>query len=75
MADADPKDRESTRYLTMGASIGLFGVVGALAGAAVCPVCVVATPALLGVGLYKRWQERGQAPGGAAPEGEGKPES
>jgi len=53
-----PKERDSTRYLTMGASIGLLGALGAVAGAAVCPVCVVATPALLGVGLYKRWKER-----------------
>lgn len=58
MSEPSPEERESTRYLTMGAGIGLFGVVGALAGAAVCPVCVVATPALLGVGLYKRWTER-----------------
>lgn len=54
------KRRESTEYLVAGLGIGTVGVVGAVVGAAVCPVCVVATPALLGVGLYKRWKEAKQ---------------
>lgn len=59
MSTADkPPTRESTEYLAMGLGIGTFGVLGAIAGSALCPVCVVATPALLGVGLYKRWRER-----------------
>lgn len=67
----DPRSRESTQYLTMGLGIGAIGAMGALVGAAVCPVCVVATPALLGVGLYKRWKERtevAEAAPGASPE-------
>jgi hypothetical protein len=59
MADRPP--RESTQYLTMGLGIGAVGAVGALVGAAACPVCIVATPALLGVGLYKRWKEHAEA--------------
>ncbi|MBS2019905.1 MAG: hypothetical protein JST00_43985 [Deltaproteobacteria bacterium] len=55
--------RQSTEYLVAGASVGVLGVVGAVVGAAACPVCVVATPALLGVGLYKRWRERQVSPG------------
>ncbi|HEX7602303.1 MAG TPA: hypothetical protein VF316_11885 [Polyangiaceae bacterium] len=54
-----PKARESTQYLAMGLGIGALGVLGAVVGSAVCPVCVVVTPALLGAGLYKRWKERG----------------
>jgi len=50
--------RESTQLLTAGLGIGAIGLVTAAVGAAVCPVCVVATPALLGAGLYKRWKER-----------------
>lgn len=42
----------------MGAGIGVYGAVTAAVGAAVCPICVVATPALLGVGLYKKWRQR-----------------
>lgn len=59
--DEKPKGRESTEFLLAGAGVGAIGVVGAIVGAAACPICVVATPALLGVGLYKRWRERTQA--------------
>lgn len=52
-----PEPRESTQLLVAGLGIGTLGVVGAVVGAAVCPICVVATPALLGAGLYKRWRE------------------
>lgn len=44
---------EGTQYLTMGASIGAMGLAGAALGA-VCPLCVVATPALLGFGLLQK---------------------
>ena len=53
--------RESTTYLTSGLAIGAMGTLGAVAGAAACPVCVVAAPALLTFGLYKRWKETRQA--------------
>lgn len=55
--DTKPKRRESTELLVAGLGIGSLGAVSAIVGAAVCPICVVATPALLGVGLYKRWRE------------------
>jgi hypothetical protein len=53
--ETKPKPRESTELLVAG--LGTLGAVSAIVGAAVCPICVVATPALLGVGLYKRWKE------------------
>lgn len=34
--------------------IGAFGAAGALLLGAVCPICVVAAPALIGAGVYKR---------------------
>jgi hypothetical protein len=40
------------QWLTAGAGVGAIGALGALAGA-VCPLCVVATPALLGAGLAR----------------------
>jgi hypothetical protein len=55
--ETKPKRRESTELLVAGLGIGTLGAVSAIVGAAVCPICVVATPALLGVGLYKRWKE------------------
>jgi hypothetical protein len=39
--------------LTIGLSVGAVGLAGAALGA-VCPLCVVATPALLGFGLVQR---------------------
>ena len=41
-----------------GLGIGAFGVISAAIGGAVCPVCVVAAPALLGVGAYQRWKAK-----------------
>ncbi len=42
-----------TDLLTMGASVGALGLVGAVIGA-VCPVCVVVTPALVGLGAVQK---------------------
>lgn len=55
---ARSEPRESTRLMAAGAGIGALGVVTAAVGAAACPVCVIAAPAFIGVGLYKRWRER-----------------
>ena len=73
MAEPPADARESTQYLVAGASVGALGAISAIVGAAVCPVCVVATPALLGVGLYKRWKERAASRGGANTSGLGAP--
>ena len=60
-ADSDAQ-REETRdanaMIAAGAGIGLLGVVTAAIGGAVCPVCVVAAPALVGVGALRRWRNR-----------------
>jgi len=44
--------------MATGLGIGVFGAAAALIGGAVCPVCVVATPALLGLGAFRRWRAR-----------------
>jgi hypothetical protein len=44
--------QQGKEWLAAGLGIGAMGVVGAVAGA-VCPVCVVATPAFLGAGLVR----------------------
>lgn len=63
MSDNDESsDRaEADRLLAAGAGIGAIGLASAIVGAAVCPVCVVAAPALLGAGAYKRWRARRRA--------------
>jgi hypothetical protein len=53
------KDIEESRstannLLAAGASAGAIGTAGALIGGAVCPLCIIATPVLLGAGLVKR---------------------
>ena len=52
----DQEKREANALMMGGAGIGVFGVVAAAIGGAVCPVCVVAAPALLGVGAFRRWR-------------------
>ncbi|MBI2393888.1 MAG: hypothetical protein HYV09_30230 [Deltaproteobacteria bacterium] len=44
--------------LGAGVAVGAIGVLGAITGAALCPVCVIATPALLGYGAYKNIKAR-----------------
>lgn len=52
-----PKD-DGTELIVSGLGVGAIGVAGAVLLGATCPVCVVATPALLGAGLYKKWRAR-----------------
>lgn len=46
-------NEQGNHFLTLGASIGAMGLAGAALGA-VCPLCVVATPALLGLGAVQK---------------------
>jgi hypothetical protein len=41
-----------------GMGVGAIGVAGAVLLGATCPLCVVATPALIGAGLVKKWRVR-----------------
>ncbi len=53
------KDRGSgNELLASGLGVGAVGALGALVTGAVCPLCIVATPALLGVGLVQKWYAR-----------------
>jgi hypothetical protein len=57
--------------LKMGLSVGAIGLAGAALGA-VCPLCVVATPALLGAGAVQKLRAAvlsRRATHAAAPEG------
>ncbi len=44
----------ANNLLAAGASAGAIGTAGVLITGAVCPLCIIATPLLLGVGLVKR---------------------
>lgn len=50
--------RDASQLMAYGAAIGVIGLGGALISGAVCPVCVVAAPALLGAGIVKRLRAR-----------------
>lgn len=52
LKDSRAAREQGKQWLTAGLGIGAVGVLGAVAGA-VCPLCVVATPTLLGAGLIR----------------------
>lgn len=55
-AKRDRQLADSKEFLGMGVAIGVVGAASAAAVGAACPMCVVAAPALIGAGLFKRWQ-------------------
>ncbi|MBU7032697.1 MAG: hypothetical protein HXS53_09210 [Theionarchaea archaeon] len=60
--NAIPKKEESEKndgmmYLTAGGGLTAVAVAGFAAGA-VCPVCVIGAPVLMGYGLYKQMKSR-----------------
>lgn len=56
VAQDEQAKRDANALMLSGAGIGVFGAVSAVIGGAVCPVCVVAAPALLGIGAFRRWR-------------------
>ena len=62
----DAARREGNTCLALGGGLAALGAGTALAAGAVCPLCVVAAPALIGYGLYKRRRPRRQAGAGGA---------
>lgn len=53
----DEAERKEANTLMLGGlGLGAIGVLGAVVGAAVCPVCIVAAPTMLGLGAYRRWR-------------------
>lgn len=60
MRAANRTDHTANDLLRAGLAVGVIGVGGALIGA-VCPLCVVATPALLGLGAVQKLRASLQA--------------
>lgn len=59
MSDRPEKRPDDGNDLIMGGvGVGAIGVVGAVVLGATCPICVVATPALIGAGLFQKWRAR-----------------
>lgn len=59
--EEEPQSRAAS-LVAAGVSVGLVGAIGAVLGGAVCPVCVVAAPALVGAGAYQAWRARARRP-------------
>ena len=59
MDDTIDKDKarqtaEANTCVALGAGVGVMGAAGAAISGAVCPLCVIVAPALVGYGLYAR---------------------
>lgn len=52
----DEARRDANAAMGTGFGIGALGVASATLLGAVCPICVVAAPALIGYGVFKRIQ-------------------
>lgn len=52
--------RDANSMIASGIGIGVLGAAAAAISGAVCPLCIVAVPALVGAGAYKRWRARRQ---------------
>lgn len=55
--DAGRANATGNELLTAGLAVGAVGLAGVALGA-VCPLCVVATPALLGLGAVQKLRAR-----------------
>jgi hypothetical protein len=52
---AEEKLKDANTCLLLGCGVGALGAASTLvAGAVVCPLCVVVSPALIGIGLVQR---------------------
>lgn len=56
-------NQSANELLVAGTALGAVGAVGALATGAACPICLVAAPLFLGIGLVKKLKKRRTAIG------------
>lgn len=56
-----PDETQGNELVVTGVGVGAAGVVGAAVLGVTCPACVVVAPALVGAGLYKRWNSKRRA--------------
>lgn len=51
-------NEDANTCLALGAGIGVLGTGAAILTGAVCPVCYIATPVLLGMGVFQKVKAR-----------------
>lgn len=54
--DIQHNQREANATMAIGAGVGVAGTVAAVITGAVCPLCYIVAPGLIGLGAYKRWK-------------------
>ena len=56
LAEHDNDKKDANTCIALGAGVGILGAASAALSGAVCPLCVVIAPGLVGYGAYKRWK-------------------
>ncbi|MBX7143702.1 MAG: hypothetical protein K1X79_04560 [Oligoflexia bacterium] len=52
------QEREANTCMALGAGVGVLGAASAALTGALCPLCVVVAPGLIGLGAYRKWSAR-----------------
>ena len=55
ISKTDKEKLEANACMAIGAGVGAVGIASAAFTGAVCPLCILITPGLIGYGAYKRW--------------------
>jgi uncharacterized membrane protein YebE (DUF533 family) len=53
---ATKEKSDANTCMALGAGVGVLGGAAALLGGALCPLCVIIAPGLMGYGAYRRWK-------------------
>jgi uncharacterized membrane protein YebE (DUF533 family) len=53
------RKKDANVCMALGAGVGVFGGAAALVSGALCPLCLVVTPGLIGYGAYQRYKASG----------------
>ncbi|MBP9837317.1 MAG: hypothetical protein KBC84_01240 [Proteobacteria bacterium] len=57
---ATSEKREANTWVALGAGVGALGIGAALVTGAVCPICFIVAPGVIGAGVLKHWNIRKQ---------------
>lgn len=52
------KNQKGNKELVFGASLSTYAAASTIITGTVCPLCVIASPILLGIGVYKKIKNR-----------------
>lgn len=69
VAELKKEKRDANTCMALGAGVGVLGVTSAAVTGALCPLCIIVAPALIGVGAFKRWRSE-KKPGDLKAEGD-----